>query len=1066
MKIKTFSALRASAAPLALVVAGFTASTAFVAPAMAQDYTRGNLVGEVLDGNGAPVSGAQVTIRSNEQGFTNTTTTDSSGQFRVTALPTGTYSVTVTVDGAVVVQDNSASVVAGSNNSYRYSTGEAAAGGAIVVTGSRIKTNDFAQNTSGLTLNVQEVAESVPIARSQSALILLAPGTNAGDTGFGDCPDCVSFGGASIAENSYYVNGLNTTNFRTFVGNNVVPFEFYRTFDVKTGGWSAEYGRALGGVTSAVTKSGSNNFEYGAVIAYTPDFLSEDSPNTYLDDTGSLKSLNSRDYRERLEANFYLSGPIIKDRLFFYGLVTPRYSVSEDTSPSSGYRVRAKSNTPFYGGKLDFIPFDGHRIEGTFWSDERTINYDYYNVDALGNEKTGIITGINREGREINKIGGKNWIVQYTGQFTDFFTLSGAYGENRYKRYDVISGGDNAVPTIQTQLAYDGNGEPVTSLKTIAGVPVSPTDGQDLRKVMRIDADLYVNLLGSHHFRFGFDREDLSVTEDTFYTGDRTYRFTANYIRTRTYLNEGSFKTKQTAFYIQDSWDLLNDRLNLQLGVRNDQFQNYGITGGKYLDLKNQWAPRLGASFDVFGDKLTKIQAFWGRYYLPVATNTNIRLAGAETYYEQRFGYAPGVVGSNYDTNGVPIGQQFDSSGAPILGSLTGANSLNCPDFGPGAGQKCRTVFSDGLPGPTDTLVSSTLKPMYQDELIFGITHRMEDWTFGLRYINRRLKQTLEDIAIDEAVNRYCEQQNLDCATSSGSPIWSGFHQYVLANPGEAVTVRLDGDPTKPGTTDVVTLSPELLGYPKAVRKYDSIEFTASKAFNGTWGFDFSYTWQKLRGNYEGSVKSDNNQDDAGLTQDFDVPGLTTGSYGTLANNREHTFKLFGSWQPVDWLRIGANLTVQSPRSFSCIGVAIPDYIKLLQAGESAVLNGGAASQYGAASFYCRNPKGNQNGTTVTNDITGETSVLVNRGTAFKSDWSKNLDLGLQFKLGEALGNSNFRIDVFNVFNWKSKTDFVEFGETDSGATRADYRLPTGYQAPRQVRFTWTMRFGANNGAD
>ncbi|WP_062341891.1 TonB-dependent receptor plug domain-containing protein [Novosphingobium sp. CCH12-A3] len=144
---------------------------------------------------------------------------------------------------------------AGANNSYSYTTGEASAdtGGAIVVTGTRVRTNDFAQNTSGLTLNVQDVAESVPIARSQSALILLAPGTNAGDTGFADCPDCVSFGGASIAENSYYVNGLNTTNFRTFVGNNVVPFEFYRTFDVKTGGWSAEYGRALGGVTSAVT---------------------------------------------------------------------------------------------------------------------------------------------------------------------------------------------------------------------------------------------------------------------------------------------------------------------------------------------------------------------------------------------------------------------------------------------------------------------------------------------------------------------------------------------------------------------------------------------------------------------------------------------------------------------------------------------------------------------------------------------------------------------------------------------------------------------------------------------
>jgi hypothetical protein len=1042
VNIKTFSALRASAAPLALVVAGFAGSAAFVAPAMAQDYTRGNLVGDVVDQAGAPVAGAEVTIRSNEQGFTRTTTTDAGGQFRATALPTGTYSVTVTVGGAVVVQDNSASVNAGSNNSYRYSTGEAAAdtGGAIVVTGTRVRTNDFAQNTSGLTLNVQQIAESVPIARSQSALILLAPGTNAGDTGFGDCPDCVSFGGASIAENSYYVNGLNTTNFRTFVGNNVVPFEFYRTFDVKTGGWSAEYGRALGGVTSAVTKSGSNNFEYGAVIAYTPNFLTEDSPNTFQDPTGKLKSLNQRDYRESIEANFYASGPLIKDRLFFYGLVTPRYRETEDTSPSTGYRVRSHSNSPFYGAKLDFIPFDGHRIEGTFWSDERTINYDYYNIDSNANDRAGIVTKNVNEGREINKIGGKNWIVQYTGQFTDFFTLSGAYGENRYRRTDIIGGGALAGPIVQTQLAYNAAGAKTTALSTIAGVPVAPTDGSDLRKVMRLDADLYVNLLGSHHFRFGFDREDLSVSEDTFYTGDRIYRFTANYIRSRTYINQGFFKTKQTAFYAQDSWDLLNDRVNLQLGVRNDRFENFSITGAKYVDLKNQWAPRLGASFDVFGDKLTKIQAFWGRYYLPVATNTNIRLGGAETFYEQRFRYATGVVGSNYDQSGIPIGQQFTASGAPVLGTLTTANALNCPNFGPGAGQKCTAIFSDGVAGATDTLVSQNLKPMYQDEFIVGLTHRMDDWTFGIRYINRRLKQTLEDVAIDAAVNKYCASKGLDCTTSSGSPIWSGFHQYVLANPGEPITVRLDGDPAIKGTTDVITLSAADLNYPKPVRRYDSIEFTASKAFNGTFGFDFSYTYQKLRGNYEGSVKSDNNQDDAGLTQDYDQPGLSDGSYGTLANNREHTFKLFGSWQPIDWLRIGANLTVQSPRNFSCIGVHPTDAF---------------AAQYGAASFFCANPLGNGG---------SNTSKLVPRGTAFKSDWLKNLDMGFQFKLGESLGDSNFRVDVFNVFNWKSKTDFVEFGETDSGAIRADYRLPTGYQAPRQVRFTWTMRFGGKNG--
>ena len=234
-----------------------------------------------------------------------------------------------------------------------------------------------------------------------------------------------------------------------------------------------------------------------------------------------------------------------------------------------------------------------------------------------------------------------------------------------------------------------------------------------------------------------------------------------------------------------------------------------------------------------------------------------------------------------------------------------------------------------------------------------------------------------------------------------------------------------------------MTLSAASLGYPKATRKYDAVELLLSKAFNGTYGFDFSYTWQKARGNYEGSVKSDNNQDDAGLTQDFDQPGLVDGATGILANERKHTFKFFGSFKPVDWVTLGTNITVQSPRNFSCIGVHPTDFY---------------ASQYQAASFFCANPLGNGGSTT---------STLVPRGSAFKGKWLKNIDFGAQFNLPKALGRSSFRVDVFNVFNSKSQLDFGEFGENDDGSVRSDYRLVSGYQAPRSVRLTWALRFSA-----
>ncbi|WP_246167118.1 TonB-dependent receptor [Sphingomonas piscis] len=676
------SILRASSALRAVAFIGAGATTAFIAatPAAAQqDYTRGSIEGRVTNEAGQPLSGATVTLRSNEQGFGRTVTAGADGRFQFNQLPTGSYTVTIRGSAGEIVNDPAVNVVAGKSSNFEYTavagntgavegeaTPEATAGGggSIVVTGRRRQVNDLGSTTTGLSIDVARLVENVPVPRTQSGLILLAPGTNSGDAQFADCTDCVSFGGATIAENSYYVNGLNTTNFRTMVGNSLVPFEFYRTFDVRTGGWTAEFGRALGGVTSAVTKSGSNNFETGAVITYNPSWGYSHAPNTFLNTNGDLKQRNDNDFDENVTANFYASGAIIRDRLFFYGLFSPRYDRQDDTSVSGGFRFKSKSTTPFYGFKLDAIPIDGHRLEGTMWSDDRTIYTDYLPVDS-----DGVVTGASI-GREKNRIGGKNWIGQYTGQFTDFFTLSLLYGRNNYRRQDVVSG--SPVPILQSTL--------LGTLTTApgSGVPIAPTDGKDRRTVYRADADVYVNALGRHHFRFGVDQENLESEENTFYTGDRIYRFTPTYIRTRTYLNQGGFESKQRAYYIQDSWDLFNERLNLNLGLRNDNYKNYSIEGIKFIEMKNQWAPRLGASFDVFGDKNTKINAFYGKYYLGVPTNTNIRLGGAETFYEQRFNYATGVSGAVFDPEtGIPIGQGFDNNGAPLLGTVRAGSA--CP---------------------------------------------------------------------------------------------------------------------------------------------------------------------------------------------------------------------------------------------------------------------------------------------------------------------------------------------------------------------------------------------------
>jgi hypothetical protein len=1021
-------ALRGGAAlqALALLGAGVAGGAIVAAPASAQDFTTGSIVGSVVNAEGARVTEGSVTVVSNAQGFTRNATLNSDGSFRIQSLPTGYYTITVTVPGFDAVTEDRILVNPGQNNTYTFTvgTGAASADTDVVVTAAVQRGNDFGSNTGGLTIgDVSQLLNTTPIARNQTALILLSPGTSSGDTTFGNL---ASIGGATVAENAYYVNGLNVTNFRTFVGSSNPPIEFYQSLDIKLFGLSAEFGRALGGLTTAVTKSGSNDFKAGMLVAYAPNALRDDVPNTYA-------AYNQGDYSEDIEGNFYLSGPIIKDRLFFYALYNPNYTKTGDSSITAGQRLTSINRSPFFGGKLDFIITDGHRLEGTYFRNSSTTRTKY---DAF-NGTTNVIGA--PVGELVQKVGGDNFVGTYTGQFTNWLTLSASYGENHDDQL-------TAPTPVQSLIQSTRTGTTTTA----RGFSTANNTDTDVRKFYRADADVYVNLLGSHHIRGGYEREELNSSTDTRYAGGYRYSLAGTLIQRWYYENVGTWKSLNESFYIQDSWSLLNDRLNLQLGVRNDKFSNDALSGETYFKSGDQWGPRLGASFDVFGDKRTTVRGSWGRYFFPVATNTNIRLGGAELYYQQRFAYPTGVNPAVFDSNGLVQGLTFDANGN-IVGLTTpiqtgASRSTNpCPSRGPDAGTNtCFSITSDGTAGPTDTLVSSSLQPSYTDEWTVGLQHRIGDWDFSVTYINRRLGRTLDDVAIDAAVLAYCQENGI---TGCGD-VWTGFHQYVLANPGSDITVRLDGDCTIARQCEVATLTAADLRYPEAVRNYDSIQFQFNKAYSNGWGLGGSYAYTRLRGNYEGAVKSDNGQDDAGLTQDFDQPGLLDGANGTLANQRAHSFKLFGTAEIANGFRVGANMLFESPRSFSCIGIHPTDEF---------------ASLYGAASFYCRQPQFSGNASFPNQFITGNpTSYLVPQGSAFKSDWRKQIDVNVQYDIA-SLPGSFVSVDVFNVFNFKSKLDYQEFGDLADGSINARYGQPIGYQTPRYVRFTLGLRFGGSD---
>lgn len=1042
---------------LALMGAGLGA-IAFAAPAAAQDYSQVNATGRVQGTNGEPIAGATVTVRSNAQGDTRTATTNDNGVYRVPALQQGTYTFTIEASGFDTITDPAVTLTqAGAGNQFTLApTGGAAGAGGdeIVVTAGRVQVADFDRTTVGTVIPLGELATRVPVARDISSVVQLSPGTTAGDSAFGNLPNIA---GSSVAENVFYVNGLNITNFRTGLGAVAIPFDFYNTVEVKNGGFSAEFGRTTGGVVNATTKSGSNEFHGGILFSWEPDSLRQDTPNTLFADN------DAREF-DRFDTVAQLSGPIIKDRLFFYAIYNSREVTTKQATTAianndlsapvlgTGYIID-RSDSPFYGFKVDAIITDGHRLEGTFFdSRSAQIRSTYGNAAQasaanarLGGRRYNPIT--NDPGTlastQVFRSGGVNYVGRYTGVFTDWLTLSAAYGVNKDR--DTSQSSNPDLPSVVDQRGG-------TSI-SIGNAAANEDTNADEREFYRADVDLYFNLLGSHHVRGGYDRENLTTNIVTRSNGigqvtlingsanDPAGITTGQYAQIRIFQNGGEFTSRNEAYYIQDSWSLFDNRLNLNLGIRNDRFTNRNIAGVPFYESGDQWGPRLGFTGDPFGDGRTKVYGNFGRYFFPVAANTNNRLGGAELDYNQYFRF------SGLDANNVPI----------LTTQLAPAEGQPCLEGRPGT---C-VVNSDGVPIAAEAGISQNLKSQSLDEYIIGIERRIgQRFRVNLFATWRDLNEALDDTAIDRVVRNFCNANNLNGPNPDGpdptrpfeggttcQSIFTGTHQYVLFNPGSSITTVLSDPINGESTPRTVSFTADELGFPKAVRRYRAVTVQAIREFDGKWGGEVSYTWSSTKGNTEGGIRSDNAQADLGATSDFDLIGLADGTFGFSPNHRRHNIKAYGSYAFADWLTVGINAQIQSPRKYGCLGTVPPSR------------DPDAAAQYGAVGTYCNvNSDGSVRTTPAAAGETLPARQIVQRGTAFESEWLYVLNLDASIRIPTDAFDGTLRVSVFNVLNTKQKIDFQETGTLFSGAPRLDYGQVNLYQAPRSAR----IQFGVN----
>jgi hypothetical protein len=353
------------------------------------------------------------------------------------------------------------------------------------------------------------------------------------------------------------------------------------------------------------------------------------------------------------------------------------------------------------------------------------------------------------------------------------------------------------------------------------------------------------------------------------------------YVQKYIFKTTTSMSVKQKAFYLEDRWQV-NDNVLLSLGVRNDHFTNYNSAAKPYVDQKNQWAPRLGASWDVFGDQSFKVYGNLGRYFLALPNSVAIRGASASTFTREYSTY------TGIDANGNPTGLTAMGPG-PV--SANGEYGV-APD---------NKTFA-----PTD------LKSQYQDEVIFGFDKTLgSDWAYGAKATFRKLQTAIDDVCDGGKIADKLTAQGVDISTLD-------IHSCYIFNPGETNTFLLNDSN---GGYKSVQMSQADWGFNQgAKRKYYALDMYLEHPFNDKWQARVDYTFSRSWGNTEGQVRSDLGQDDVSKTEDWDAAELMIASGGYLANNRRHQLKIRGSYQITpEWL-VSAAARIQSGSPKNCLG--------------------------------------------------------------------------------------------------------------------------------------------------
>lgn len=461
--------------------------------AFAQSATTGAIGGTITDTGGALLPATTVTVKSVDTGLTRTVKTNASGEYLVTELEPGTYSATFTADGFETYHEISVVVTVGSVATVSPILKVGSVSNTVEVTDQAplMHTEDDAIST---TID-QNAIDNLPInGRRWSNFALLTPGVVSNSDGFG----LLSFRGISVLLNNSTVDGAdnNQAYFSEERGRTRASYSVsqgaVQEFQVNASNYSAEYGRAAGGVINTVTKSGGNQL-HGELFFYDRDndFGAENPYTTLTTQVPGSNNFVTYPYKPkdwRKQWGFGAGGPLLRNKLFwFYS-----YDQSQRNFPGT---ARASDPT------LTFSPADAVLPAGT------TCGSGTYSASAIGGDayacKLANVFGLSYQA-------GAAYYTQGLGIISSFLGEIPRHADQvlNFPKLDWQINGANRLTVQYNRLRYSAPAGVETQASNFYGVS---SFGNDFVKedfgILRVTSVLSTSMVNSFLFQFGRDFE-------------------------------------------------------------------------------------------------------------------------------------------------------------------------------------------------------------------------------------------------------------------------------------------------------------------------------------------------------------------------------------------------------------------------------------------------------------------------------------------------------------------------------------------------------------------------------